>query len=102
MNFVDPLERSGGDWDEDDEQISDDELTALALAADPEQEVGSDAIELPLYPGQPSGSLPMCYMPPAMAHAVGWRVPVAIGVVLAFVLIDALGMCITFGSLVGA
>ena len=69
MNFVESV-GPAYDWQEvDDEHISDDELTALALAADTEQELDPDAVALPLYPDQPSGALPLFYMPPAMARA---------------------------------
>jgi hypothetical protein len=102
VNLVDQLGPTGG-WEDGDEQpISDDELTALALAADPADELGPDAVALPLYRGLPSGSLPLSYMPPAMARAVGWRVPVLIGLVLSFLLIDVAGLCFTYGSIVGA
>ena len=81
-----------------DEQISDDELTVLALAADPEPELGPDAIPFTPYRNQPSASLPLWYMPPVTARAAGgWRLPVVASVVLALLLINALGLCITYG-----
>jgi hypothetical protein len=87
----------------DDEQISDDELTTLALAADPESELGPDAVPLTPYRNLPSASLPLWYMPPATARAAGgWRVPIVASVVLALLLINALGLCITYGVLVAA
>jgi hypothetical protein len=91
------------DFDGDgDEPISDDELTALALAADPEQAVSSDAVPLPLYHDLQPQSLPLSYMPPAMRTADGWRAPVVVAIVVSLLLIDALGLCITYGNLVGA
>ncbi len=83
--------------------ISDEELTALALAADPEAPLSPDAVPLALYPDLDTGSLPLAYMPPAMSRAAGgWRVPVAVVIVVAFLAIDALGLCITYRTLVAA
>ena len=87
----------------EDVQITDDELTALALAADPEAELGPDAVPLTPYPNLPSASLPLWYMPPVTARARGgWRVPIAASVVIALLLINALGLCICYGVLVAA
>ena len=97
VNFV--VESLDGEY----EDISDDELTALALAADPEQELSPDAVPLDLSQDLFSGSLPLSYMPPAMARAAGgWRVPIVVSVILALLLIEAFGLCITYGSLVAA
>lgn len=99
-------DRTGGEgrlWAADHlPPIGDDELTALALAADPSEDPDPDAVPLILYPDLPSGALPLSYMPPAMTRAGGWRVPVVMGVVIALLLIDAVGLCITYGSLVAA
>ena len=89
-------------WEEEG-GFTDAELTALALAADPEQPLDPDAVPLAMYPVQPGGALPMWYMPPAMARRVGgWRAPVIVAIVAAFLLINALGLCITYGQLVVA
>jgi hypothetical protein len=83
--------------------ITDEELEALALAADPEAPLSPDAVPLELYPHHDAGALPLAYMPPAMSGtASGWRVPVAILIVMAFLAIDILGLCITYGTLVAA
>ncbi|HEX4864822.1 MAG TPA: hypothetical protein VFV02_12160 [Acidimicrobiales bacterium] len=85
------------------EQVSDDELVALALADDPDQGVAADAIPLALYSRGSSLDLPMAYMPPVMARAArGWRVPVALTVVVSLLVIEAFGLCITYGILVAA
>lgn len=82
--------------------FTDDELTALALAADPDQPLSPDAVPLALYP-QPFGPLPLWYMPPVMASATrSWRMPVVLMIVAAFLLIDAFGLCITYGQLTAA
>jgi hypothetical protein len=83
--------------------ITDDELTALALAADPDSPLSPDAVPLDLYPDHDAGSLPLAYMPPAMCRAAGgWRVPIAVFIVMTFLAIDVLGLCITYGTLVAA
>ena len=95
-----PLDGSPWEVGRDSEEISDDELTRLALAADPEQAIDPGA--LPLTPfGSLSGvSLPLWYMPPVTARAGGgWRVPIVASVVLALLFINALGLCITYGVL---
>ena len=56
-----------GDPEFGDGGLTDAELTALALAADPDRPLDPDAVPLALYPDQPSGGLPSWYMPPAMA-----------------------------------
>ncbi len=83
--------------------ITDDELTALALAADPDAPLGEDAVALPLYPDEPFGALPAWYMPPAMARVSGgWKRYAIFAIIAAFLVIDAFGLCITYGQLVAA
>ena len=84
-----------------DTLLSDEELTALALAADPDVQLGADAV--PFLPAGPPGDdllLPSWYMP-AAAGSVGarrgWRRRVAILPIIAFLLIDAAGLCTTYG-----
>jgi len=80
--------------------LSDAELTELALAADPDQPLDPDAVPISAYLGQLPGALPDWYMPPATTR-VGkrWRIPVVLVIVGAFLLIEALGLCSTFGQL---
>ena len=67
-----------------DGELSDDELTTLALAADPDQELDPGAVPLTPYGSLSCVSLPLWYMPPATARAAGgWRVPIVASVVLA-------------------
>lgn len=81
----------------------DEELTALALAADPDEPLSPDAVPLSLYPPQFAGALPLWYMPPVTAGVTrSWRMPVVLVLVAAFLLIDAFGLCITYGQLVVA
>jgi hypothetical protein len=90
-----------GDSGFGDGGFSDEELTALALAADPDQPLDPDATPLAMYPVPPGGALPLWYMPPVTARRVrGWRAPMIVAIVAAFLLINALGLCITYGQLV--
>ncbi|MEY2424210.1 MAG: hypothetical protein QOI95_4277 [Acidimicrobiaceae bacterium] len=87
--------------------MTDDELTALALAADPDAPIDLDAIPLGDYLRSEDDDrlLPEWYMPAPMPGARrlrGWRRRVAILVIVAFVLIDAYGLCSTYGSVVFA
>ena len=85
------------------DSFSDEELTALALAADPDQPVDDGAVPIDLYPPGTYGLLPCWYMPPVTARGGRrWRVPVVFLLVAAFLLIDAFGLCITYGQLVAA
>ncbi len=85
-----------------DSELSDEELTEIALAADPESPVADDAVSL--WELQGAGAtplLPQWYMP---APAGGgrqvrdwrrWVIPV---VIAAFVVINAYGLCSTYGQ----
>jgi len=79
------------------------ELTELALSADPDAPMGDDAIPLSVYLGQAGGLLPQWYMPSPMARSgTRWRLPVVLAIVVAFVAIEAFGLCSTFGQVVPA
>jgi hypothetical protein len=84
-----------------DTPLTDEELTMLALEADPGAPLGDDAIPLSLHLAQFAGAaLPQWYMAPATSGSGRrWRTPVVVGLIFAFVLIEALGLCNTFGSL---
>jgi hypothetical protein len=87
----------------DGEPFSDAELTALALASDPDQPLDPDAVAVDLRPVVFVGALPAWYMPPAAARvSKGWRRPVVFAIIAAFLLIDCFGLCITYGQLVAA
>ncbi len=80
--------------------ISDDELTELALAADPDAPLSEDAVPIGVHLSQFGASLPQWYMPPVVrSGSRRWKLPVVLAVVLAFVLIDAMGLCNTYGVL---
>jgi hypothetical protein len=79
------------------------ELTALALAADPNGRIDDDAVPVAEFLGQSAGLLPAWYMPsPMVRGAKPWRIPVVAAIVAAFVIIEAFGLCSTFGQLVPA
>jgi hypothetical protein len=83
--------------------FTEDELTALALAADPDGLIDDDAVPVAEYLGQHAGLLPSWYMPTPMARIGSrWRIPVVVALVAAFVIIEAFGLCSTFGQLVPA
>ncbi len=84
-----------------DEPITDVELTALALAADPDQPLDATAVPLAEYLAQLPSVLTGWYMPPAMAVCGSrWRTPVIVAIVLAFLMIEAWGLCSTYGQVV--
>jgi hypothetical protein len=83
-----------------DQELSDEELTALALAADPDAPLAPDAVPLTLGLHSFGAALPLWYMPPATARVGGrWRTPFVVAIVGAFLLIEALGLCNTYGVL---
>jgi hypothetical protein len=81
--------------------ISDDELTALALAADPDTAVNDDAVSVwELTETEPARYMPEWYMPAPVGGSRllrGWRRRIVILVVVSFVVIDAYGLCNTYG-----
>jgi hypothetical protein len=79
--------------------ISEAELTAQALAADPDLPLALDA--RPFSPdGAPAGLLPEWYMPaPTSRRRSRGRTVVVAVVVGAALVINALGFCITYGQL---
>jgi hypothetical protein len=79
------------------------ELTELAMAADVDAPLSDDAVPLAVYLEQAPGLLPLWYMPAPMARrGKGWRVPVVLVLVAAFVIIEAFGLCSTFGQVIPA
>ncbi len=105
---------------EEPEPITDDELAALALAADPASEVPADAVPLRSVgtfgmlggsgagaagfddPGDPGGLLPDWYMPSPTGgprHHASWQRRVAYVLIGTFLAIDAAGLCSTYGWL---
>ena len=88
------------DHEASDAPITDEELTAMALAADPLAPISDDAVPMAVHLAQFGSALPLWYMPPVLTRAGGrWRVPVVATVIGAFLLIEALGLCNTYGTL---
>jgi hypothetical protein len=94
-----PFVADSSDWL--DSPLTEEELTTLAMEADPDAPLSDDAIPLSLHLAQFAGAaLPDWYMAPASsASGRRWRTPVVVAIVFAFVLIEALGLCNTFGQL---
>ena len=83
--------------------LTDDELAQLALAADPNVPVDDGARPLSeLLGAEEDRLLPAWYMPSAgrMSPLTGWRRWSALGVIAAFLLITAYGLCNTYGDMV--
>ena len=84
------------------DMISEDELTELALAADPDQPIDAGAVPWTMGGGG-SGLLPDWYMPAPVRHRrEPWQVAVVVTLIVAFLVINGLGLCITYGHLVPA
>ena len=84
--------------------IPDDELAAEALAADPDLVLPADAVPWSVAVGGDHPTLlPDWYMPAPDGGATvrpGWRRRVGVGLVTTFVLINAAGLCSTYGAVV--
>ena len=93
------------DLDQTDVPVTDDELTEQALAADPDAGVSEDAVPLSELLGAADGGstgelLPGWYMPAPMGTTRllhGWRRRVVLLIVASFLLINAYGLCSTYG-----
>lgn len=82
------------------DELTEAELTALALSADPDAPLHPDAVPIDQYLGRAEPSLPSWYMAPVSRRHMGraGRL-VVLAVVGAFVLIEAFGLCSTYGQL---
>jgi hypothetical protein len=86
-----PPKHSDG-WDE----IGDDELTVLALAADPDLALGDDAI--PIGTDDDRGLLPSWYMPaPRLRGGGRCRRLVIATLIGALLVVNGVGLCVTYG-----
>ena len=83
-----------------DESWSDEELTALALAADTDAPLSPDATVWEGAAFSRTGLLPSWYMPTPVARRHSrWSRSVVVIVIVGFLVIDAFGLCITSGFL---
>jgi hypothetical protein len=85
----------------DREGWTDEELTALALAADPDAPLDPTAIPLADSSSASLGLLPSWYMPAIALGAAQryWKIVVFV-LVAALIAIEAAGLCSTYGQLV--
>ena len=78
------------------EPVTDDELAALAMAADPDAPIPDDAV--PFDPHQPDGGLlPSWYMPAPAARPGRGRRLVFAGLVCSLLVANVVGFCVTNG-----
>ena len=83
-----------------DAELTDAELTDLALAADPDAPIAPGAVPIGVHLAQLGSALPLWYMPPVVRQGGRrWKAPFVIAVVSAFLLIDVMGLCNTYGIL---
>jgi hypothetical protein len=86
------------DTDIGDLDISDEELTELALAADPNSPLPEDAVPFHSMQSEGVALLPDWYMPVDASRARSdWRAVVAVAIAVGLVLINAFAICVTNG-----
>ncbi len=102
MATTEPDRSAVGELPGTDARVTDEELTALALAADPDAPLPADATPFRAGGEEDDGNalLPGWYMPaPVAVPRTPVRTVAAIAVVAGLVLINVLGLCITYGQL---
>lgn len=85
-----------GQYGSDMVEMTDDELAAEAMAADPDVDVPDDAVPF----GRPAsgGLLPDWYMPaPGAVRRTRGRMIVVAGLILSLLLVNGAGLCVTYG-----
>jgi hypothetical protein len=100
-----PAHEADGVLPVEEADFTDEELTELALAAGADSPLDPDAVPLDIYGSRAGALLPAWYMPPVMAgarRARPWRRYLVFVLIAAFLLVDAFGLCITYGQLVAA
>ena len=81
-----------------DATVSEEELTALALAADPDRPIDADAVPFGQGTEGAPALLPAWYMPaPASLRRSRGRVVVVGAITLALLALNAVGLCTTYG-----
>jgi len=81
---------------EESDFITDEELTSLALAADPDLPIPDDAVPFGI-DGTAIELLPSWYMPaPSLRHS-RTRTVVFAGIVFSLLVINVMGLCVTYG-----
>lgn len=85
---------------EQDLQVTDDELEAAALAADPDLELDADAVAWDGGGEEKADLLPSWYMPAPQGGArTPWQRVMGLTFVGALILINVSGLCVTYGVL---
>jgi hypothetical protein len=80
--------------------ISDEELCALALAAEPITTLAEDAVAWGGGDSRTPSLLPNWYMPSPSYQVRGrWTRTIVVTIIVGFLVIDAFGLCITSGFL---
>lgn len=82
---------------EDPDEFTDDELTALAMAADPNPTIPDDAVPFGTCDEPVEGLLPDWYMPAPGSRPSAPRTVVLAGVAVALFVINVGGVCVTYG-----
>lgn len=77
--------------------VTDDELTALALAADPDTVVPDDAVPFTSADVPVPGLLPEWYMPAPSLRRSTSRTVVLTGIAIALFVVNVGGVCVTYG-----
>ena len=87
-------------FDNDEVAITDEELTALALAADPDAPLADDAVPLSSLLVEYPELLPSWYMPaPGGFTRSRRRAAVEVVIIVALVAVNSVGLCVTSGHL---
>jgi hypothetical protein len=95
---LDDVDTDVTDRETDDFEITDEELAALALAADPDDPFADDAVPLQSLLADGEALLPQWYMPVAASRARrDWRSRVSISLAVGLVFISSFGICVTNG-----
>jgi hypothetical protein len=80
--------------------FTDDELADLAMSANPDEPLDAGAVPIDIYFANTVSSLPEWYMAPVMTRNSGRFVRVVIlAVIASFLLIEAFGLCSTYGQI---
>ena len=81
----------------DRREITDEELTRLALAADPDAPIPADAVPFHVGGGAGVELLPSWYMPAPSLRRSRRRTIVFAGIVFSLLVLEVVGLCVTYG-----
>ena len=92
------MDHGSGESPVNEAPFSDEELTALALAAEPVTTLARDAVPWGGGDLRTPSLLPNWYMPSPSYHLRGrWTRAIVITLIVGFLIIDAFGLCVTSG-----